>query len=138
MRARTLTRRTLLSGVALAGAGGASWWLRDWLPTRGLLNECLDSRLPDSLADHPAIARALEGLDTANLWDCHVHLLGTGDGSGGDVWVNPVMDSLWHPMQALQKRLYMNASCVTGDVDLDSMFVDRLLAAASPLGSESS
>jgi len=107
-----MRRRLFLTSIALAAAGGTLWWNQDWLPARGLLNPCLAPRLPDDIAAQPAVAAALEGLDLPKVWDCHVHLVGTGDGKPEDMWVNPSLDSLWHPLELVQKRLYMNAYCV--------------------------
>ena len=103
-----MKRRTFLWSFALAaGAAGAAgqWWQPDWFPARGLFNPCLEPGLPQPLADHPVISEALRGLDATKLWDCHVHLVGTGDGVDPQVWVNPSLDSLWHPYKALQALL---------------------------------
>ncbi len=127
-----MKRRMLLSSMAIAAAGGAIWWLRDWLPTRGLFNPCLAPQLPKTLAMHPAVSRLLMDLDGARVWDCHVHLVGTGDEADSDVWVNPVMESPWHPLQAIQKRFYLNASCVD-EQGADAAYVDRLLALSEPI-----
>lgn len=127
-----MTRRGLLSVLALAAGGGALWRYRDWLPARGLSNPCLGPHLPDSIAAHPAVAGAFEGLDLPKVWDCHVHLVGTGDGQPTDVWVNPLLDSLWHPFQFVQKRLYMNAACVSNQQDGDAGYVERLRALMEP------
>ncbi len=128
-----MKRRIFLSSLAIAAAGGAIWWIRDWLPTRGLSNSCLASPMPQSLATHPAVSRALVDLDGARVWDCHVHLLGTGDETESDVWVNPVMDSPWHPLQAIQKRLYLNASCTAEEQGGDAAYIDRLMALSEPI-----
>ncbi len=121
-------RRRFLSvtPALLLALGGAGWWLRDWLPTRGFTNACTPA-LPDALRDHPVVAEALEGLDFSRIWDAHVHLLGTGEAPGGDIWINPVMESAWHPFQYLQKRLYLNASCVSdAEPGGDALFLARL------------
>ena len=131
MRLR-MNRRRLLSALALAAGGGALWRYRDWLSVRGLFNPCLASRLPERIAAHPAVAAAFEGLDLSKVWDCHVHLVGTGDGGTTDVWVNPLLDSLWHPFQFVQKRLYMNAACVSKEQDGDAGYVERLRALMEP------
>jgi mannonate dehydratase len=127
-----MNRRLLLASIAFAAAGGALWWNRDWLPARGLLNPCLDPRLPESIAAHPAVARALEDLDLSKVWDGHVHLVGTGDGNPEDVWVNPALDSPWHPLEFIQKRLYMNASCVSDRQQADGAYVQRLQSLLEP------
>jgi mannonate dehydratase len=81
--------------------------------------------------------RVWQGLDPAQLWDGHVHLLGDG-GSGSGCWLNPRMDSLWHPIERLQKAFYLNAACAAGHADLDRAYVARLLAlhAAFPAGAK--
>ena len=78
-----------------------------------------------------------EGLDPAQLWDCHVHLLGSGD-SGSGCWLNPRMGSLWHPIESLQKAFYLNAACVADKAGMDAAYVQRLLAlhAAFPKGAK--
>ncbi len=132
MKHPRLTRRRFLSSIAFAATGGALWWYRDWLPDRGIFNPCLDARLPESIAAHPAIASAFEGLDLSKVWDCHVHLVGTGDGEPEDVWVNPVLDSPWRPLQFIQKRLYMNASCVLDQRRTDAAYIERLQSLLEP------
>ena len=79
-------RRALAAGIGAAAtlAGAALWRL--W-PEQGLLNPCLGA-LPPELARHPLIAEAWSGLDAAQVWDCHAHLLGIGDG-GGDLGFAP-------------------------------------------------
>lgn len=134
MRGPRISRRRFIASLAAAAVGGALWWHRDWLPVRGLSNPCLDSRLPEALAAHPAVAVALEGLDPSQVWDCHVHLVGTGDGRPEDVWINPVLDSPWHPLQLVQKRLYMNASCVPKEGRADEAYVERLKSLLDPAG----
>ena len=127
-----MNRRTLLWSLAFAAGGGALWRYRDWLPVRGLFNPCHVPRLPDEIAAHPAILRATQDLDLSKVWDCHVHLVGTGDSEPGEVWVNPALDSIRHPLQLVQKRLYMNASCVSDQQDGDAAYVDRLQALMEP------
>jgi mannonate dehydratase len=61
--------------------------------------------------------------------------VGTGDSEPDDVWVNPALDSIRHPLQLVQKRLYMNASCVSDHQDGDAAYVDRLQTLMTPLSS---
>lgn len=129
-----LTRRRFLAalGAGALGIGGCRYW-----PDEGLWHECGPETLPDELAKHELLARVWQGIDPAQLWDGHVHLLGDG-GSGSGCWLNPRMDSLWHPIERLQKAFYLNAACAAGHADLDRAYVARLLAlhAAFPPGSK--
>ena len=91
-----------------------------------LFNPCLPARLPESLAGHDLVRQAFAGLRADDIWDGHVHLLGTG-GSGNGAWINPQLQSLRHPVQYAQLRFYLNASCAEGE-DADSLYLQRLLA----------
>jgi mannonate dehydratase len=72
------------------------------------------------------VLAAWEGLDGAKVWDCHAHLVGTGDGGSG-AWVNPRMHSLFHPLQSAQRLFYLNAACVENAPGrVDPSFVERL------------
>lgn len=108
-----------LAGLGLAGAGVRYW------PEDGFLNPCPGEPLPQALLDHPLVRSAWAGIDPAQLWDCHVHLIGTGDGGSG-VWINPDMESLAHPVQWLQRAFYFNGSCTADDGRSDRRFVERL------------
>lgn len=69
---------------------------------------------------------ALSGIDAAQLWDVHTHLLGTGD-AGSGCWVNPQMDTWWHPLEALRKRVILHAAGVpSGSSRIDLDYVRRL------------
>ncbi len=70
--------------------------------------------------------RAWEGLDPALVWDCHAHLLGTGD-TGSGIVLNPDMDSMLNPGQYARRRFFLNAGCAhdtPGSVDLS--YVERM------------
>jgi len=93
----------------------------------GLLNTCR-SGIPDDL--RPLVARCFEGLDAAQLWDVHAHLLGTGD-SGSGCSVNAQLSQWWHPVEMLRKRFILNAACVPpGAPSVDRAYVERLKALA--------
>ena len=128
-----LSRRQFLAalGASTLGLAGCRYW-----PEDGFWHRCGPAALPEALAHNALLAKVWQGLDAAQLWDCHVHLLGSGD-SGSGCWVNPRMDSLLHPIESLQKSFYLNAACVT-DNDMDSAYVQRLLAlhAAFPKGAK--
>lgn len=128
-----LTRRRLLAALGAGGLGLAGWRL--W-PEDGLWHPCGPPEISEAFARHALLARIWQGVEPAQLWDCHAHLLGNGD-SGSGCWLNPRMDSLWRPIEALQKAFYLNAACVS-DNELDSAYVKRLLAlhAAFPKGAK--
>jgi mannonate dehydratase len=106
--------------MGLVGAG-----IRYW-PEDGFWNPCVDEPLPQSLLDHPLVSAAWEGIDPAQCWDCHGHLLARGDGGSGG-WINPQMHSLGHPIQWLQRAFYLNGSCTTDDDQSDRHYVERLI-----------
>lgn len=114
-------------------SGDAGWHWRDWWPGHGLHNPCLAAELPPALAEHPLVVSAREGVDSRKLWDCHVHLIGTGEGGSG-IWLNPQLGSPWHPMRTLQRRFFLNASCVREGPGADGDFIRRLLALRPGLG----
>jgi hypothetical protein len=108
--------------LTLGGAGLAGWSL--W-PEAGVLNPCR-AGLPPELAGHPLMARVWQGIDPAKVWDAHAHLVGVGDSDSG-AWANPKMDSLWNPLQYVQKLFYLNAGCVhNAPGRVDASFVARL------------
>ncbi|MES2546612.1 MAG: amidohydrolase, partial [Pseudomonadota bacterium] len=65
------------------------------------------------------------GINPEQVWDSHVHLVGTGDGKSG-IWFNPNMDSYWHPILKVQKHFYMNGSCAI-DGDIDNSTIQHML-----------
>ena len=117
-----MKRRHVLVGLASVGLAAAG--IRHW-PEDGFRNPCPDESLPDALADHPLVQAAWDGLDPARFRDCHVHLIGNGDGATG-AWINPEMRSLAHPIQWLQRAFYINGSCTAADGQLDRNYIGRL------------
>lgn len=91
----------------------------------GLRNPCLDDD-PGPLA-RELVAAAFEGVDPAQVWDVHAHLVGVGD-AGTGAWTNPEMESLAHPLQMLQRSFYLNAACVEDERPLDFAYLRRLNA----------
>ncbi|MBE9563571.1 MAG: amidohydrolase family protein, partial [Proteobacteria bacterium] len=77
------------------------------------------------LAQHEVILSAFHDIDTTQVWDGHVHLVGMGDTDSG-IWVNPRSLSLLDIKQYTQFRFYLNASCPTPKMLIDEGFVDRL------------
>jgi predicted TIM-barrel fold metal-dependent hydrolase len=110
----------LLAGLGLGGVAYRYW------PEDGLRNPCLDEGLPPALLNHPLLLSAWDGIDPARYWDCHVHLIGTGDGGSG-IWINPQMQSLANPIQWLQREFYLNGSCTADDGRSDQHYVERLV-----------
>ena len=113
-------RQFLLSAAALSASTVAVAGIRLW-PEQGFTNPCL-SGLPQDIKHHPLMQQIWAGLDPTQVWDSHVHLVGTGDSARGierAVWVNPQMDSYLHPILKVQKYFYMNGSCAsTKNVDM--------------------
>ena len=132
MNRRQFLRRVGL--LSLAGAGLAGWSL--W-PEAGVINPCR-AGLPPELAGHELMRSVWAGVNPANVWDAHAHLVGVGDGDSG-AWANPNMDSLWNPLQYVQKLFYLNAGCVhDAPGEVDASFVARLenLMAGFPVGAK--
>jgi uncharacterized protein len=128
-----LTRR----GFLAAGSAGALSFVSPALRAEWLWHGCGPTTIPESLARHAFMPRLWQGIDAAQLWDCHVHLLGRGDHSSG-AWINSRMDSFWHPIERLQKAFYLNAACVSDQPGMDAAYVARLLElmAAYPRGAK--
>jgi predicted TIM-barrel fold metal-dependent hydrolase len=110
-----------LIGLGAVGIAAARYW-----PEQGFRNQCLGT-LPDSITGHSLMQAIWQGIDPAHVWDCHTHLVGSGD-SGSGAWYSPNMDSPRHPLLRVQKMFYMDAGCVdetTGKLDIS--YVERLL-----------
>lgn len=121
------SRRRFLGALGLFGAAGASAGLLPWhWPDGGFINPCLQEPLPDELTKHDLWHAAWQDIDPAQMWDCHVHAVGTGD-SGSGIWVTPQMQSAWAPIKYLQYRFYLNASCVPPEGEVDVHVMKQLL-----------
>ncbi len=117
-------RRAFFGASLMAGAAGLLGF-RYW-PEDGIWNPCLASPIPESLLKHDLVLEAWEGVEASKRWDCHVHLTGNGN-SGSGIWINPAMDSLWHPVQSIQKQFYLNAGCIEDNTRGDVAYVNRLV-----------
>lgn len=121
MNRRQFLRSLGVLGLTGGGMGGWAYW-----PEQGWSNPCR-ANLPEEVANHPLMMSIWSGLDPAQVWDCHVHLVGGGN-SGSGAWFSPDMDSLWHPVLRMQKLFYMNAGCVhEAPGQLDQSYVARML-----------
>jgi len=114
-------RRLLLAAGGTVALGGCSYSLE-----HGLFNACR-AELPRKLASDEAVLAAWDGIDATRMWDCHVHLIGSGD-SGGGIWLNPAMFNIVNPVLYTQRLFYLNAGCIDersgGD---DDSYVQRML-----------
>ena len=128
-------RKFLLGASALAASGLSIAAYRFW-PESGFNNPCLTG-MPDALKQHTFMQQIWAGIDATQVWDCHVHLAGTGDSVDG-VWMSPNMNSLAHPILKLQKQFYMNGGC-TANGKVDASYVQRLaqLSSEMPIGFKS-
>lgn len=107
------------------GLAGAGYALLRFSPEQGLFQPCRAS-LSEEIARDPAIAAAWDGIDPSKVWDCHVHLVGVGDGGSG-IWINPRMNSLLNPWEYVQKLFYLNAGCAHhAPGRVDQTFVERM------------
>jgi uncharacterized protein len=89
-----------------------------------IFNPCL--KLAEGWKQHELTRAAFAGLETADLWDCHAHLLGLGE-SGGGAWVTPKMRTLRHPRLYAQFIFYLNASCIDQDRNnVDGDYLERM------------
>ena len=117
-------RRFLLSAATLGAATAGGWGLAAWARPR-LWNPC-HAALPPELAEHPLVRAAWQGIDSTRVWDCHVHIAGTGD-SGSGITTAPEMESLLSPVQFAQRLFYLNAGCVhDAPGRVDASYVERM------------
>jgi len=118
-------RRTFMeaaSACAAAAAAAGGWIL--W-PEQGWTNPC-GAALPHDLARHEIVRAAWEGISPERVWDCHVHLIGTGD-SGSGIWLNPQMHSPLSPMEFARRLFFLNAGCAHRAPDrVDRSYVERM------------
>lgn len=110
---------TALAGSVAVGAAG-------WAAARPLLINPCRAALPPQLAASPWLAQAWAGIDPSRVWDCHVHVAGTGDGGSG-IEIGPQLSSVLYPVQYAQRLFYMNAGCVhAAPGQVDASYAARL------------
>ncbi len=95
-------------------------------PEAGIANPCLGT-LPAAVARDERLQAIWEGLDGAQVWDSHAHLIGSGDGGSG-IRVHRDMENPLKPLFYIQRAFYLNASCCNEPGHVDRAFVERLLA----------
>nr|MBL8412687.1 amidohydrolase family protein [Dechloromonas sp.] len=121
--APSIARRRFLGAALGLGACSAAGWS---LAKPAVVNACRVA-IPASLIDSPWLGKVWEGIDPAQLWDCHVHVAGLGDGGSGIV-VGPQLSSMLHPLHYAQRLFYMNAGCAhDAPGKVDAAYVARLL-----------
>lgn len=117
-----MKRRSLLlgaAGAAILGLGGSVF------ARQQLWNPC-HAALPPAIAGHDIVRAAWDGIDAAQVWDCHAHLAGIGDGGSG-IRINPRMLSPLHPTEYLQRLFYLNAGCAhQAPGRVDQSYLERL------------
>src|SRR5258708_613087 len=129
-----LTFHELLQAVAkrsgsLGEGRGADIMVRDpVIATPELeVNDLRRTMLASGARYLPVVQAAWEGVDPAQFWDSHAHLVGTGD-SGAGVYVNPRMQSLMHPVFYVQREFFLDAACVGQGGSVDRGYVERMRA----------
>jgi predicted TIM-barrel fold metal-dependent hydrolase len=133
-----MNRRQFILGLGGAGLSGLAYAGYKFWPEQGLFNPCL-SGLPDDILENPLMQQIWQGIDASQVWDSHVHLVGTGDSvlnkENRSVWFNPNMDSYSHPILKIQKKFYLNGTCAD-DSSIDQSSVQRMtqLTAEIPAG----
>lgn len=118
-------RRLLMMSGASIGLVAAGTWGASVLARSPLMNPCLAS-LPAHLANHELVTSAWTGIDAKQVWDCHVHIAGTGDSDSG-ITTSAEMESLLHPMQMAQRLFYLNAGCAhDAPGQVDTSYFERM------------
>jgi len=117
-------RRKFLTLTAGAGLLAGTYALLR--PRGGFMNPCLQAPLPERISQHKIIRAAWEGIIPAQFWDCHVHLVGVGDGGTG-ARINPTMQTPLHPIQYVQYQFYLNAACAEHVENVDETFIKHLM-----------
>ena len=119
-----LNRRHLLCCGA-AAAAGLFTSLASPPAQAALHNPC---RAPGSVesSQQDWLARLWDGIDPADCWDVHAHLLGNGD-AGSGCWLHPSLTRGLHPVERLRHAAILNAACVPSESpSVDKAYVQRL------------
>lgn len=123
-----MNRRKFLTTFSTLGLATAGLSVAENGSKPILFNPCL-SGLPENLTKHPLLEKVWQGIDSSQVWDSHVHLIGSGDSNPGNrqnlPWFSPNMDSYLHPILKIQKYFYLNGSCIDENA-IDQSYVSRL------------
>ncbi|MDR3213783.1 MAG: amidohydrolase family protein [Azoarcus sp.] len=125
MNAKPSSRRRFIKAATLFAAGSIAGLLGCQIGKPFLVNPCRDPAF-DALLENPWLASVWDGLNPADVWDCHVHLAGIGD-SGNGLVVGEKLRSLLHPVFYTQRLFYLNGGCVSAEAGtVDENYVRRL------------
>lgn len=72
------------------------------------------------------VSKAYDGVPDGLIVDHHAHLLGFGT-SGSGIWVNPEMDSFFHPEDKTKLHVYVSASGIEDKDKGDEQYLQRFL-----------
>ena len=104
--------------------------IKAWLET-GHRNPNLTG-LPESLKTHPLMHQVWDGIDATQVWDCHAHIIGSGDSGTSGAWATPRMDTWRHPILKIQKWFHVNGAGLDKKNE-DTSFVSRLAHLSSEM-----
>ncbi len=90
-----------------------------------LANRCLN---PEDTPCSELEKQAWRGVNPDKWWDCHTHIVGSGDGGSGIFLHAAMQQPLRHPIQSLLYKAYANAACTGKLGSQDVAFVERLVA----------
>lgn len=107
---------------------GIKAWLESGHKNPGLTG------LPDTLKNHPLMHQVWQGIDASQVWDCHAHIIGSGDSGSSGAWATPKMDSWFHPILKIQKWFHINGAGLDANNE-DTSFVARLAHLSSEMPS---
>ncbi len=65
-------------------------------------------------------------IDKNKLLDFHIHVVGLNTHNSG-TFVNPDIQSLWHPIRNLRYNVYLSAAGITKQELADSLYIERLV-----------
>lgn len=115
-----VTRRRLLqiAGVSAVGA----------IAARYAIPAVLRAPIPHELEGEAAqfVEGLFSGIDRRKMWDMHAHLIGSGDGGSG-CRVAEFARSQLNPVERFRYDIYLAATGVTEDGNMDRTYVARML-----------